>query len=175
MTGTSWAPQGRPPGQAGAVNTGPGQADLAQRAQAPAAEGRLDLPDGEPAASAAEIAESARRQAEAAAAHGKDAAAGQIRGVADTLRAVAGELDSREQGPVAGYARQAAGGLEQMSAALERQSLGELAASVEDFARRQPATFLGGAVLAGFLLARFAKSSGARHAPPGRGLAEEML
>jgi predicted signal transduction protein with EAL and GGDEF domain len=63
---------------------------------------------------------------------------------------------------VAEYSRHVAKGLESMADSLGRRNLDDLVGSVEDFARSRPVAFLGGAVVAGFALARFMKSSSAR-------------
>jgi hypothetical protein len=55
---------------------------------------------------------------------------------------------------LAGLVREAAQTVEHLSAGLRERSLGEIAASVSSFARREPVAFLGGAVLAGFVFAR---------------------
>ena len=92
----------------------------------------------------------------------KDEAADRVDGVADALRNAAGSLDDQDQTVMAGYARQAASGLDQVSNAISNRSLDDLFETVEDFAKRQPVAFVGGAALAGFVLARFAKSSAER-------------
>jgi hypothetical protein len=58
--------------------------------------------------------------------------------------------------------RQAADGLENVSGAMRSRDLDDLVGSVENFARRQPVIFLGSALLAGFGIARFIKSSSER-------------
>ncbi len=89
----------------------------------------------------------------------KHAAAGQVEGFAQALRRAAEQLDSQDQSPAAGYVHQAAEGLDKLGGALREGNMDSLAAQVQDYARRQPGVFLGGAVAAGFLLARFLKSS----------------
>ncbi len=63
---------------------------------------------------------------------------------------------------MAGYARQAASSLDRVADAVSQQSVDDVVETIEHFARRQPAAFVGGAVLTGFALARFAKSSADR-------------
>ncbi len=104
----------------------------------------------------------AKRQARGFAEDQKDETANRVEGVAQALRNAAGSLDDQDQSAVAGYARQAASGLDRVSDALSNRSLDDLVETVEDFARRQPVAFLGGAALAGFVMARFAKSSSER-------------
>jgi hypothetical protein len=57
------------------------------------------------------------------------------------------------------YAGKAAEGLERLSDDLRGADFDQLVARTENYARRNPAVFLGGAVAAGFLFARFIKSS----------------
>jgi hypothetical protein len=95
----------------------------------------------------------------------KNAAAEQVEGVARALRAASDDLDDQGQRMVAGYSRQIAEGLESMAQSLSRRSVDELVEGVEDFARQRPVAFMGGAMAAGFALARFMKSSAARRAP----------
>jgi hypothetical protein len=104
----------------------------------------------------------AKQQARGFADEQKDQAASQVDGVAQALRSAAGSLDDQDQSAVAGYARQAASGLDRVSDALSNRSLDDLVETVEDFAKRQPVAFIGGAALAGFVMARFAKSSAER-------------
>jgi hypothetical protein len=58
---------------------------------------------------------------------------------------------------LAGLVREAAETVERLSTDLRERSLGEIAASIADFARREPVAFFGSAVLAGFVLARLAQ------------------
>jgi hypothetical protein len=92
----------------------------------------------------------------------KQGPAEDVEDVAHALKASAHDLEQRDKAYVARYVEQAAGSIEQFAATLQRQELGDLARQVEDFARRQPALFIGGSVAAGFALARFLKSSAER-------------
>jgi len=58
---------------------------------------------------------------------------------------------------LAGFVREAAQTVEHLSHDLRERSLGEIARSVSRFARQEPVAFLGGAVLAGFVIARLAQ------------------
>jgi hypothetical protein len=89
---------------------------------------------------------------------GKQGGADKIGGVAAAVRRAAGDLEA-DLPRAAGYVRQAADTMERASATLRERSLDELVASVGRFARCQPAAFFGAAVLAGFALSRFIKSS----------------
>ncbi len=59
----------------------------------------------------------------------------------------------------AGFVHDAATKLEGAAASLRERSVDDLIRSLNNFARTQPAAFFGGAVLAGFALSRFLKSS----------------
>ena len=50
--------------------------------------------------------------------------------------------------------------LEKATEALRSQRIEDVARSIGQFARERPVAFLGGAMLAGFALSRFLKSSG---------------
>jgi hypothetical protein len=94
------------------------------------------------------------------------AAASSLGDFAGALRKSAEEMQGRHQS-AARFAQSAASGLEQLSGALRNRDMESMLRDAEGFARRQPAAFFGAAVLAGFLAARFLKSSnsGAAAAP----------
>jgi len=106
--------------------------------------------------------EQAKEQVRSAATHQKDAAAQQMDGFAHALMAASDDLRGRGQEFAAEYVREAASGLERASEAVREHDLDEIIANVEDFARRQPVAFLGGAVVAGFGIARLMRSSADR-------------
>jgi hypothetical protein len=97
----------------------------------------------------------------------KDAAAGRIEGVAQALRSASDDLEHRGQPMVAQYSRQVAEGLESMAYWVSRRNIDDLVGGVEDFARQRPVAFMGGAMVAGFALARFMKSSSVRRSQAG--------
>jgi hypothetical protein len=105
------------------------------------------------------MVDKAKSQAESMLGEQKHAAAGQIEGLARALRKTAEQLDTQDQGPVARYVERAADGLDRLGGTLRDRDIDSLATQVQDFARRQPGVFLGGAVAAGFLVARFLKAS----------------
>jgi hypothetical protein len=107
-------------------------------------------------------ADDLRERARSAAADQKNATALRVEGVAQALRRASDDLLDQGQPMVAEYSRQAAKGLESFADTLGRRDVDELVGNVEDFARTRPVVFLGGAVAAGFALARFMKSSAAR-------------
>lgn len=121
----------------------------------------------------ASLAGDAKGRARAAIEGRKDASAQDVADIAHALRTSADDLEQRDRTAAASYVRQAAGGLERFADNLQRRDLEDLARQAEEFARRQPGLFVGGAVIAGFALARFLKSSADRrheaHDEPYRG------
>lgn len=109
-------------------------------------------------ATARETVEWAAEKARQAGESGKAAGADQIEGVARAVRGVADQFE--EQLPsAASYVRDAAEGIERASSTLRDSSIEDICRMTSDFARRQPVAFFGAAVLAGFALSRFLKSS----------------
>ncbi len=100
------------------------------------------------------IKEKARDAAEEAKAKGVD----QIAGVTRAVHSAADEL-GRELPQAAGFIHSAADKLEDASARLRDKSVEDLVTTFNNFTRRQPAVAFAGAVLAGFALSRFLKSS----------------
>jgi hypothetical protein len=98
--------------------------------------------------------ERARRIAE----QQKQVGADQIGGVARAVHGAAREIE-QELPHAAGFIHDAAAKLEGAAASLRERSVDDLIRSLNNFARSQPAAFFGGAVLAGFALSRFLKSS----------------
>ena len=82
------------------------------------------------------------------------------RGLADNLDGGAPQL--------AQMVRRAASAAESLSHDIRDKSVHELADVTKDFARRQPALFVGAAAAAGFLLARFIKAGVSAPAPQPR-------
>lgn len=106
------------------------------------------------------LAEKAKEQGQSLLAEQKKATADEIGGVAEALRKAAHEMHQQEHPPmITPYAERAAEGLERFSSTLRERDLNALVQQTEDFARRQPGIFVGGAVVTGFLLARFFRSS----------------
>ena len=103
-----------------------------------------------------------RQRARSAVDQQKEAAVGGIEGMAQALRSASDDLQERGQPVVAEYSRQVADGLESMANWVSRRNVDDLVGGVEDFARQRPVAFIGGAMVAGFALARFMKSSSAR-------------
>jgi hypothetical protein len=106
-------------------------------------------------------------RARSAAHEQKNVAAERVGGVAHALRVASDDLRERGQPMVAEYSRHAAEGLESMAQSLSRRSVDDLVGGIEDFARQRPVAFLGGAMVAGFALARLMKSSAGRRSERG--------
>ena len=88
----------------------------------------------------------------------KNAGAEYVGSLAEIMRRAAREFDSEL--PIAGtYIRKAASQVEGVSDSIRNGNFDDLVNSAQSFARRQPTAFLGMAVLAGFGLVRFLKSS----------------
>jgi len=88
----------------------------------------------------------------------KTAGADFVSGMAGAMRRAANEFD-RDVPQAAQYIRLAADRIGTVSDAFRRRDLNQLVADVQGFARRQPTAFLGAAVLAGFAVVRFLKTS----------------
>ena len=83
-------------------------------------------------------------------------------GVAQALRQASQQVQEQNQGAFRQYIDTAADQVERLSGYLRSNDLGQIVGQVEDFARRQPALFLGGAFVLGLFGARFLKSSSPR-------------
>jgi hypothetical protein len=117
---------------------------------------------GELKRQAEEVAHGMRDRARSIADQQKHAAAGRVEGIAHALRRASDDLREQGQPMIAEYSRYAAEGLESMAQSLDRRNVDDFVEGVESFARQRPVAFLGGAMVAGFALARFMKSSSAR-------------
>lgn len=114
-----------------------------------------------------EMGERATRLMDAARLHARSAVeeqqkrvAEQIGNVADALHEAAERFDRHDQRAVAHYTDIAADRVARFADNLRTRGANEMLADLEDFARRQPALFVGGAFAMGFFAARFLKSSG---------------
>ena len=88
----------------------------------------------------------------------KSVSAAYVGSLADTMRRAAREFDGDL--PIAGvYIRKAASQIEGVSDSIKTGNFKDLVRGAQSFARRQPTAFLGMAVLAGFGVVRFLKSS----------------
>jgi hypothetical protein len=100
------------------------------------------------------VTEKAKEAAEEAQARATE----QARSAANTLRDTADRLEGDLPWLDAGL-RKAADGLESLTAGLNKGNLQQAVDTVSDFARRQPAAFLGLSVALGFTLARVGKTA----------------
>jgi hypothetical protein len=105
------------------------------------------------------IATDAGEKAKAFVEENKGKAAEQISGVAAAIGKAADELDARGQRQFASYTRDLVSGLEGFTRGLNEKGVNEIMSSVSQFARNQPAAFLGAAALLGFVSSRFAMST----------------
>jgi F0F1-type ATP synthase membrane subunit b/b' len=113
---------------------------------------------GQAQATAGEIAGHVTSVASDVAESQKTAGVDMLRQFSRAVNAAADQL--RNDAPVpAQYVQELGSGLDRAADELGRRDLGQLANTVLDFARRQPATFVAGTVLTGFVLSRFLKSS----------------
>ena len=108
---------------------------------------------------AQEARQKATEQAEAEAKKRKSQVVSQVSNVAQALRKASEQLRDDNQDDLAGYTEQVASRVESVSDYLEEQGVRGLAQDVENFARKQPSLFIGGAVALGVIGARFLKSS----------------
>ena len=107
----------------------------------------------------AEAAESAKAEARRIANQQKEAGADRLGEVAGAVHGAARTLEAGMP-QMASYVHGAAVQLEDAAQTLRHRSVDELIDGIGSFARAQPAVFFGGAMLAGFALTRFLKSSG---------------
>ena len=104
-----------------------------------------------------QLLETAKDQAAGYADERKSGAAQSIADLASSLRGSGGTFEDRPG--IQAFVGSAADGLDQLANGLRERSFAEIYADVEAFARRQPVTVAAGAALAGFVLARFIKST----------------
>lgn len=79
--------------------------------------------------------------------------------VAHMVRMSSDQLRQGDQSGIAQYTDKLADSMEKFSGYLRDRELGDMLNEAQDFARREPALFLGGAFVAGLLAARFFRSS----------------
>lgn len=93
------------------------------------------------------------------ASRGTQAGAKTLGDFANAVRRAGDDLEQHDQSPASRLVRQAADGLESLSRSLADKEPGDLLNAVRDFGRKNPAAFIGGAVLVGLALGRFARAS----------------
>lgn len=111
---------------------------------------------------AADILEPAQHKVREAAERQRAAGAERVDAVAKAVHEAADRIGAELPPQAAQYLHDAADRLDRVSANLRNASVDDLIGTVSDFARRRPAAFFGGAVLAGFVLSRFLVSSSDR-------------
>jgi len=82
-----------------------------------------------------------------------------LTGTASAIRSLSTQLRDQDMGDYAKYVDQAAAQIENVSQFLDGKDLDDLVWETEQFARRQPAFFIGGAIALGFLASRFLKAT----------------
>ena len=107
---------------------------------------------------AATVAEQAQQTAEVHLSSQKNQAASTLHTLAETIRD-GGPRMRDEQPQIASLADQAAGKIDEASSYIRQHDVRDFVREAENFARREPLIFLGGAFAVGFLAARFLKSS----------------
>jgi ElaB/YqjD/DUF883 family membrane-anchored ribosome-binding protein len=106
-----------------------------------------------------QLASSAKHQVTSQIDTQKQKASETLTSVAQALRQTGSQLRSQDQAPVADYTSKAADQVERLSTFLRDHDVNDILHEAEQFARRSPALFLGGAFALGLLGARFLKSS----------------
>jgi len=114
---------------------------------------------GEVKERAGDVAQEARKTAESGLASGKERAAKELDHVAQAIRKTGQELRVQDGATLTPYLDRAARGVDSMAEYLHTHKLQQVLGDVEQFARREPALFLGGAFVAGLIGGRFLKSS----------------
>jgi hypothetical protein len=107
---------------------------------------------------AKEIVDDAANRVKSALGEQKTAGADYLDTVAQAINRAAGEFEA-DVPQAAQYIRRAGSELSSVAKAVRDRDVRELVAEVEDVARRQPTLFFGGAVILGFAVLRFLKSS----------------
>lgn len=110
-------------------------------------------------AEAQSFASAAQERVRAEAQKGTQVGAKTLGDFANAVRRAGDELATSDQSPASRLVQQAADGLESLSRNLADREPGDLLNAVRDFGRRNPAAFIGGAVLVGLALGRFARAS----------------
>jgi hypothetical protein len=113
----------------------------------------------------AQAAETAKAEARRIASQQKDAGADRLGEVAGAVHGAARSLEAGMP-QMASYVHDAAVRLEDAARTLRTRNVDDLVDEISRFARSQPALFFGGAMLAGFALTRFLKSTASNGSTP---------
>lgn len=111
---------------------------------------------------ARDVKSTAQQQASSLLDQQKGMAADQTGRLAAVLHKMAEQFDEQDQHQFSSYANNLARSTDALSERLRDKDIDTLLTQAQDFSRRQPAIFMGGAIATGFLLARFMRSSGER-------------
>jgi uncharacterized protein YjbJ (UPF0337 family) len=153
------------PGQQGSGGSEPGVVDQIQE-KAGQVVGQVQEKTGPVVDQAQEkvgqAAEQAREQATSRLESQKERAVVGLGSVTQALRQTGQELRGQDQGAVAQYLDVGAEQIERFTSYLRQHDVEQIVAEAQNFARRQPTLFLGGAFALGLLGARLLKSSGQR-------------
>ncbi|UYV19795.1 hypothetical protein K1Y77_03720 [Halomonas qaidamensis] len=109
--------------------------------------------------SAAEIKDAAEQQAENAFAQQRESAAEQTKIVSAVFQKAADEFDRQKQPFCSQQTRRLAQKVDRFSQTMRDKDLHGLCKEAENYGRKEPALFIGGAIAAGFLVTRFLRSS----------------
>jgi hypothetical protein len=101
--------------------------------------------------------DSAREQATNYVDRRKDDAAQSVADLAQSLRDACKQFEERPN--ITAFVESAAGGLDELAETIRERSFNEIFGDVEEVVRRRPAAVAAASVVAGFLVARFIKSS----------------
>ncbi len=101
---------------------------------------------------------------------GLEHAATGVETVADSIRRVSADMET-DQPQIAELASTAADQAESLAGYLRENDVRQIVGSVEDFARRQPLLFIGGAFILGMAASRFIKAAGGAGQAQGSGYA----
>ena len=104
------------------------------------------------------VKERAGERIESRIADSKSRAAETLSGVASTLMSSSQQLRGEQPGASRAIER-AAEGVERFASYLQETNVDDVVDSVHEFARRQPAAFIGGAFALGFIASRFLKAT----------------
>jgi hypothetical protein len=108
---------------------------------------------------ASDVTEQAKEKVNATIDAQREKAAGSLGGVADALRQGGRALREHDTTTPAEYVDRAAEQIERIGDYVRSRTLGQLVGDAEEFARREPAIFFGGAFALGLIATRFLKSS----------------
>lgn len=123
---------------------------------------------------ATDVISHAKESAQTSINHGRERAADSLGNVANALRHTGEELRGKSESGLNEYVVRAADQVDSAAEYLQKHDLAAILGDVGDFARREPALFIGGAFALGVLGGRFLKSSASSQVsssgrPPARG------